>query len=710
MKMKLNRLSTAIKKSKVTYVFIPTILLAFFFFSLTIQNVHLQTYEIERFDRAKESIRSPITIENKQETERKTHESVQAVSDRYTIIEDIKTERLNYADELFDAIDTLVVENDKEDKDKNEDVLSNEELVFQLQQILSEDIINGVNQMTLIQLIQLDEEVRKKSRDTIKTVVEKELDKGVRMENIQTAKEEAKATVRLSKFPNELKEAFAKLIDFLIVENSFFDMEKTMQARNEAASNVDPVMIRAGDILVNEGQIITNEIYEELKLVGLLKQQKNIKPAIGLALFVLLLAAAMVNELLRLYRRGRLNFGMTIIMFTVSIIVVSIMKTFSLFSNQLEYIYMAAPVAVGVLLIKVLIYERFSIVSAIIYSLLAMIIFNGELPGVLNIEAGLYYLLFQFAAIFFLRNLKDRMTLIRSTIGMALMNSLSIIIFILLSFISYDSKSLILYFLMAITAAILSAVLTVGLLPFFETGLGILSDNQLLTLANPNQPLLKKLLTEAPGSYHHSIMVANLSETACEAIGANGLLARVGSYYHDIGKTVQPHYFIENQLSMRNPHDFLPPEESAKIIISHVTEGVKMLQKEQLPKEIIDIAMQHHGTSLVEYFYYQAKKVNPDMEEDLFRYPGPIPQTKETAVISICDSVEAAVRSLKEPSPEKIDEIVQAIIQKRLLDGQFDDSPLTMCDLQVVRETIGETLKGIFHSRIQYPSEGEKKA
>src|SRR5699024_2867281 len=146
----------------------------------------------------------------------------------------------------------------------------------------------------------------------------------------------------------------------------------------------------------------------------------------------------------------------------------------------------------------------------------------------------------------------------------------------------------------------------------------------LIALANPNQPLLKKILTEAPGTYHHSVMVANLSETACEQIGANGLLARVGAYYHDIGKTKKAQFFIENQVSIRNPHDFLPPEESAKIIIDHVRDGVKMLEKEQLPKEIIDIAMQHHGTSLVEYFYYQAKQADENIEESTFRYPGPI--------------------------------------------------------------------------------------
>src|SRR5699024_10362869 len=170
-------------------------------------------------------------------------------------------------------------------------------------------------------------------------------------------------------------------------------------------------------------------------------------------------------------------------------------------------------------------------------------------------------------------------------------------------------------------------------------------------------------------------------EAACEAIGADGLLARVGAYYHDIGKTVKPQYFIENQVSIQNPHDFIKPKKSDKIIINHVTDEVKMLQKDKLPKEIIDICMQHHGTSLVQYFYHLTKEEETAVDEADFRYPGPRPQTNEIGVISICDSVEAAVRSLKEPSSEKIDSIVQSIINQKLMDGQLDNTPLTLKEI-----------------------------
>lgn len=253
----------------------------------------------------------------------------------------------------------------------------------------------------------------------------------------------------------------------------------------------------------------------------------------------------------------------------------------------------------------------------------------------------------------------------------------------------------------------LSSALTVGLLPFFETSFGILSDMKLIELSNPNHPLLKKILTEAPGTYHHSVMVANLSDSACEAIGANGLLARVGAYYHDIGKTVRPHYFIENQHAGKNPHDALPPWKSKDIIIAHAEDGAKLLEKHKMPIEIVNIARQHHGTSLLKFFVFKAKELGEEVKEEDYRYGGPKPQTKEIAVISIADSVEAAVRSMKEPTTEKINALVQAIINDKLKDGQFDECDLSMKELKKVERTICKTLNGIFHNRIEYPEESE---
>ena len=265
------------------------------------------------------------------------------------------------------------------------------------------------------------------------------------------------------------------------------------------------------------------------------------------------------------------------------------------------------------------------------------------------------------------------------------------------------------YLLAAFISALSSSVLTIGILPFFEAGFGIISAIKLIELSNPNHPLLKRILTDAPGTYHHSVMVANLAETACEAIGANGLLARVGCYYHDIGKTKRPQFFIENQMNIDNPHDRLKPSVSRDIIVAHVSDGAKILKKHKLPKEIVDIAEQHHGTTLLKFFYYKAKEENEEVKEKDYRYPGPKAQTKESAVIGIADSVEAAVRSMKHPTKEKIEALVKAIIHDRIKDNQFSECDITFQELEKVEKSLCQTLNGIFHSRIEYPDEKNEK-
>ncbi|HLS34891.1 MAG TPA: HDIG domain-containing protein [Bacillota bacterium] len=699
-------------------IILPMIALGVFIFILTIKNVYTETYDIEKFAQAKETIRSPVTVENKQETNRKVREAISSVEDQYSIDEEISEERLAYVDELFDALSKVDEESKDgrsavdEDSENNEEessktLLTDRDKVLRLDELLSDDISNNISNSTFISLIHLTEKEREEGQLLLRKSIEDAFEAGIRTSNLQKAQSDVKQTIEFSQLDDSIQRAISPLVDFIIVENSFFDPEKTSQVEKEAANNVEPVIIRAGDIIVREGQTITNELYEELKLVGLLDAERNYYPIIGSIILIFLIVSVIGYEMHHLDKNHLLDRRMTTSILVISIIVIALMKIVSLFYTQESFIYYAVPIATGSLLLKLLINERISLVLAALYALIGSIIFNGEIPGTLNIETGIYFLFSQLAAIIFLANIRDRLTIVRAGIGMVFINVLLIILFAFLSFETYDLFELLIQGSFGVASALLSAVLTIGLLPFFETALGILSDARLLTLGNPNHPLLRKLLTEAPGTYHHSIMVANLSETACEAIGANGLLARVGAYYHDVGKTVQPHYFIENQISIKNPHDNLEPKESADIIIAHPYDGAKMLKDHKLPSEIIDITKQHHGTTLLKYFFHKEKEQNSLASEIDFRYPGPKPQTKEAAVICICDSVEAAVRSLKEPTEEKIDDIVSSIINERLMDGQFNESPITLRELETVHETICRTLKGIFHSRIQYPEEEE---
>ncbi len=254
----------------------------------------------------------------------------------------------------------------------------------------------------------------------------------------------------------------------------------------------------------------------------------------------------------------------------------------------------------------------------------------------------------------------------------------------------------------------LAGFLLTGLLPVVERGFGIVTDISLLELADGSHPLMQELVRRAPGTYTHSMTVATLAETAAEAIGANPLLVRVGSYFHDIGKMLKPHYFIENQTG-ENRHDALEPALSTLVIIGHVKDGIALAQQYNLPTPIIDFIGQHHGTTLVEYFYREAMKLqeasgnaNPALEA-CFRYPGPKPQTRENGILMIADAVESTSRSLSQPTPGSLAKLVHDLLMKRLLDGQFEESGLTLTELHLIEESLCKSLIALFHARIKYP-------
>jgi putative nucleotidyltransferase with HDIG domain len=274
----------------------------------------------------------------------------------------------------------------------------------------------------------------------------------------------------------------------------------------------------------------------------------------------------------------------------------------------------------------------------------------------------------------------------------------------------------------AVGGPLVLSLIIVGGLPCLESLFRITTRVRWLELADLNHPLLRRMTIDAPGTFQHSLAVANLAEGACEAIHANPTMARVCSYFHDIGKLVKPEYFTENMRHDRNPHDDLAPTMSALIIIAHVKEGVSLALEHKLSQEIIDVIQQHHGTSMVYYFYKKAidqqeaartegkiasmhDEELPEVSESSFRYSGPKPQTRESAIISLADSIESAARSLERVTPQKIEQLITDIIRKRVADGQLDDCDLTFRDLQAVAESFRHTLSSMMHSRVAYPED-----
>lgn len=260
--------------------------------------------------------------------------------------------------------------------------------------------------------------------------------------------------------------------------------------------------------------------------------------------------------------------------------------------------------------------------------------------------------------------------------------------------------------------AVMSPVIAYGLLIFYERVFKITTDLTLLELADFNQPLLRELSTKAPGTFHHSVVMGNLAEEAAASIGANRILARVGCYYHDIGKIAKPDFFVENQLERVNKHETLNPNLSARVIINHVKEGIEFAKKHKLPQEVIDFIPMHHGTTLVSFFYNKAKSfVSPDREDVLdyiYRYPGPKPQTKETAIAMLADTTEAATKVIEDPTPKKLEDKIDEIIKKRFIEGELDECELTLRDLTLIKKSFLKILVGIYHQRIKYPDEKKK--
>ncbi|MEM6821935.1 MAG: HDIG domain-containing metalloprotein [Verrucomicrobiota bacterium] len=372
------------------------------------------------------------------------------------------------------------------------------------------------------------------------------------------------------------------------------------------------------------------------------------------------------------------------------------------------------PCALAPMLTSILISTQSGFVSAFLISLLGNLFIEPS-PGLF-----LSSLLTGFGASYFCVGIRRRSDLLMAGVkvgGIGLICAL-----FLGGLLSTSPQFLFIQAGWAISLGVFTALAVGAVLPVLEWLFDRITDISWLELSDLNHPLLKKLANEAPGTYHHSLNVARLSEAAAEAIGANAALCRVCSYFHDIGKLVKPQYFIENVNPDHNPHDNLNPSMSALIIISHVKEGTNMAIQHNLRQPIIDVIREHHGTSTVYYFYKRALQQQedakegskimgsresdiPDVLEESFRYPGPIPQTRESAIISLADALESSSRSLKNPTAQRIEDHVKAIIDSRIKEGQLEESELTFNDLSEIRTTFTRTLKSMFHARIEYPKE-----
>ncbi|MEW5865432.1 MAG: HDIG domain-containing metalloprotein [Bacillota bacterium] len=515
----------------------------------------------------------------------------------------------------------------------------------------------------------------------------------VSRETLDTATKQASDNVAALGLPGAVTKALTQIVTSQISPNLVLNPGKVERAREAAVREVKPVMILKGQAIIRRGEIATGDHIAILQDLGLLAPR--FEPLIVTAIVMLVvILVSVIGVYLYLHRRDILLDAKLLLLLGTVVVMIAFAAAV-ICAIPWPGAGFLVPVSLGTMLIAILLDPKLSALTAAVFGVLTGIVGGGSLA--LAITATLSGL----AGTFCVTRISERSDLMRAG---AVVGAANAIIIAAVGPTTGDPAVLRLWYL-GIVNGVLSTVVTIGFLPFFENLFRITTPVKLLELSNPTQTLLRKLLVEAPGTYHHSIIVGNLAEAAAEAVGADSLLVRVGAYYHDVGKMKRPYFFVENQLMQDNPHDKLAPTLSTLVITSHVKDGVEMALRHNLPQAIVDIIKEHHGTSLVPYFYHKATEGGKEetIDEEDFRYPGPKPQTKEAAIVMLADSVEAAVRSLARPTPGRIEGLVRKIIKERLADGQFDECNLTLKDLDGVARAFVRVLTGVFHSRIEYP-------
>ncbi|WP_346967867.1 HD family phosphohydrolase, partial [Clostridium disporicum] len=641
-------------------------------------------YKLNEGDIATVDIKAPRDIIDEEATKLKEQEVTAKVEKKFTLKNEIKIEASDNVKGFFDKLINL--------KSNNIDEKSK---IAELKKIDTINLSDSEYKELLDLSVDKDTELQWIALTAIDKAYENQIEEDSKA--IADAKSIVDQYLSRQGLESNIEVILREICESQVKANYFFDQSKTDEAIKEALKGVSKVMIKKNQIIVKEGEPITQKqinILTELGLIGEDISKDYIYTYIILffyVLFVLILQYIyMKNENNKILNNTKLVF-LILLLNLLSLIIARVFTLVSVF---------LIPIACTPILMTVFLGSKISIIINS-FNLLFIGIIIGFEPQIILVA-----IVANIISSLTLKKVNQRNDILYSTAYLAVSSAIIVLSSGIL--LSNNIKRILIDVALATGGAFISGILAMGLLPFLESSFNLVTNMKLLELSNPNNLLLKRLLMEAPGTYHHSIMVANLAEVAAEEVGANPMLVRVGAYYHDIGKIKRPFFFGENQLGGVNPHDKISPALSTTIIISHVKDGLELAKEYDVPTIVTDMIAQHHGTTLVKYFYYTLKNnsENPDLiKEDDFRYPGPKPQTKEAAIIMMADSVEAAVRSIQEPTLDKIEAMVNNIIKDKLNSNQLNECDLTFKDLEVIKACFLKVLKGIYHHRIEYPTE-----
>ncbi len=632
------------------------------------------------------------TTENVHETEKLRQAAMEAVGPVYVTDNEVMPQILADLEKYFDGIADL-----RDEYDGETDITQ-----LSAYEALSENTNVKLTLTELKTLSGLSSAEFEDFIDNITNLVTEVLEGGV--SDVDEALLSIKERLYLSSVDNSLVGVGYDIITGSLKNNVFVDEEATAAAQAAAAAEVSPILILKNQKIVDENEVITEEAYYALEACGFIRSESykmNLIPFGGKALVITVIFLGILLYFTNFNRKRILNGNEGLLLFTLYILLILLTFVVSTFN------YMFVPILGFLVIVTLLLSTGIALIFIPVVTAVTMLITGGD--------AG-YFLYFIASG-----HIMVLMVCITQKRGKAIFNGFVASVlsgFVMLGISFMDGTALGVFIFaeaaLSVLIAFVYVLIAVGSLYVFEALFGIASDLRLSELVNPDQPLIKRLLLEAPGTYQHSLVVANLAETAAYEIGANPTLARVGAYYHDIGKLKNPQYFTEN-IKGQSPHDSLDAYTSARIIKLHVEDGLEMGKKYRLPQPILDIIYEHHGTGMIKFFYYKAKnnkKSTREVKEEDFRYPCRRPSSKEAAVIMIADTSEAAVRSMmsnkKDGEVIDLDTIIKGMIDDKVKDGQLTDSGLTIKDIDIIQKVLVDIFTGMYHNRIQYPTDEKK--
>jgi putative nucleotidyltransferase with HDIG domain len=689
-------------KIKPYITFMATTLIVYLILSSVVVS---KKYNFQVGEIAKVDIKAPRDVEDKVLTQKRIEEELKHIQETYTYNSNIRKNAIDNINKLFEVIKKINEANppySPSSGDDSEKIKSEQEKIngVKLKKFKEESPIENLSienyEMLLslndTQLNSLNEGIIKCMNDLYDTTPIYEN----KPQDIFTAQNYITTTFNSSSYAKDVKD-LAMAIGYSQTKATYFiDHEKTEEARQNVRKNVTPVTYKKDQTIIAEGQPITESQIELLNELGLLDNDKS--SGIYLNLVLLVVVGGILGIQLMYIKEKRRDIyednSKFLLINLLTVLTVVLARVFILVSPY------TIPFACISILLSVLIDSKTSVTIGILNVIFLSFIvkFSVDLTLIAMLNAVIVPMI--------LKKVQQRNDILYSCVIIGVVN----VIFTgtMGYLLSTNVSSIINKAMLTGVSAIVSGILAIGILPFLENIFDIITNIKLLELANPNHPLMRRLLLEAPGTYHHSVLVANLAEMAAENVGANPILARVAAYYHDVGKLERPYYFKENQIGIANPHDDMSPALSSAIILSHVEDGVKLAEKYNLPEVITDVVREHHGDSLAKYFYITMRNnsENPDdINEADYRYGGPPPRTKESTIIMLADGVEASVRSINKPNKKKIEDMVNNIIKGRIDENQFVNSDLTFKDLEKIRESFLKVLSGIYHERIEYPKD-----